>query len=234
MLSYGGRSSAAATSAAPQRRACPAEVGVARGRRCLRGGAAARSASPHSPMSVIRRCAIRAERVGLDGGRRLLGPPDDDRRVRQQQRHDQGVDLRRAAGPRGRRTMTSLAPASAPTRISASSPVARRPSPGATTITRHGCSVLAWFAAWIAVSIVGAVGDDDQGQHAAERDGPALVAQLDQPARDRAGRRVLDLDLHGRRQVRPSRASISSADAGPQRAGTVAARACRGSAQYVE
>ena len=67
-------------------------------------------------------------------------------------------------------------------------------------------------------------GRDDEGQHAAESDGAALLADLDERLRDLAGGGVGQIDDHGRLQVRPSRASSSSAELGPQ----VPGRYCSG------
>src|SRR5262249_27563215 len=58
-----------------------------------------------------------------------------------------------AKGPYSRSTTTSLAPASPPTLIWASSRAAALRAPLANTITRHGCSRLASLAAVIASSV---------------------------------------------------------------------------------
>jgi hypothetical protein len=58
-----------------------------------------------------------------------------------------------ASCPYSRSTTTSLAPASPPTRIWASSRGAAFFAPRATTITRHGCSRLASLAALMASSV---------------------------------------------------------------------------------
>ena len=56
---------------------------------------------------------------------------------------------------------------------------------------------------------------DDEGQHAAEGHGATLLADAHERLRDAARGRVGQVDDHGRLQVRPSRASSSSADEGP-------------------
>src|SRR6185312_9592527 len=67
-------------------------------------------------------------------------------------------------------------------------------------------------------------GRDDEGEHAAEGDFAALLANLDERLRDVAARGVRQVDDHGRLQFRPSRVRSSSADAGPQ----VPGRYCSG------
>ena len=58
--------------------------------------------------------------------------------------------------------------------------------------------------------------DDDQRQHASQGHRPAGLTQVDDGLADRLGACRRQVDDHGRLQVRPSRAIIASAPAGPQ------------------
>ena len=208
-------SRAAASSARHGREPGPAEVGVA-------GGVGLALAQHHRRLAAVggRRVGDpalgqRPERVVRRVVRRLGRPPDRDGGVGQQQRqhhrlgvpHDlalepdqRGLATPAAAGGDGRVDL-GLAPAVAedhaehPRRV-----LARGPLGG----LHRGLGV-----------VVGH--DDDQRHHHAHGRGPGAGPGPDELGGDRGGVGVLELELgHGRLQVRPSRASILSADSGPQ------------------
>ena len=124
--------------------------------------------------------------------------------------------------------MTSLAPASPPTRIWASrrgaSDVPALVGLGRDHDDAHRVLARGVVGGLDGLLLVAGRGRDHEGQHAAEGDDAALLADLDERLRDRARRGVGQVDDHGRLQVRPSRARSSSAELGPQ----VPGRYCSG------
>ena len=181
---------------APRRAARASASGGSRRGRCRRARSSSPSAATHADgsdlvaASVMRRCAIRPIEV-VDGDLgRLVRPPDHDGGVGQQQAGDEALEVRLPASPNARRVMTSLAPASPPTRICGVEPRVgvASPLPIMSTMTRIGCSREASLAASMTSSIAPSRREDDERQHAAERDGAALLAHVDERPRDLARR----------------------------------------------
>ena len=121
-----------------------------------------------------------------------------------------------ARGPRSRSSTTSPRPSLPPTVMDASSCGLPRPGRGIAARIRQGCSRAARTAQLDGVGLGGLVGDDHEGEHPPDRAGALREPLRADARRDRARRGVLQHDRHGRLQTRPSRASISSAPAGPQ------------------
>ncbi len=208
----------------PQRQAGPREVGVARHvglperldravRVLLRGGVG--DAALRDP---AQRGRCRLLRSGLR-------PPRDDRSVRQQQARDQALLVGRglAVGAEDDDLARARVAADADLRVETTWRLR------VAVVLRHDDHAHRVLARRLVrgrdrLFLVAQCRRDDERQHAAEGDGAALLADVHELLLDLRHRGVRHVDLHGRLQVRPSRASRASADAGPH----VPGRYCSG------
>src|SRR5690606_21919421 len=73
---------------------------------------------------------------------------------------------------------------------------------------------------------------DDEGQHAAQGNGAALLTDRLQALSDLTNGRIGQINDHGRLQTRPSRASSASAEGGPHEPGEYCSTGPVCAAQY--
>ena len=159
----------------------------------------------------------RAEHVMDGGGRGVLRPPGDDRRIGQQQRHDQGVQGPQhvSAGLEDHDLAGARVPAHADLRVEAGGLGVRigvhHDDPRGMLVAR-GDSGLERL-----LDVLGR--DDDQGEDPADGVLAEGLPHLGHGLVDRGRGGVGQGGDHGRLQVRPSRASMSCAVSGPQEPG---------------
>ena len=185
----------------------PAAEALERAQRVRAGGRVGDAALGHGAQHVVH-----------GGGRRRLRPPGDDRRVGQQQRHDQGVQRDHAvpAGAQDDDLAGAGVAAHADLRVEA----------GALRLGVHvhddhaGGVLVGGVDGRVERLVDGLAGrDDDEREDPADGVRAEGLPHVGHLLGDGRGGGVLQGGDHGRLQVRPSRASISCAVSGPQEPG---------------